>query len=150
MNIESFLLLFERPRKTARGWSVRCPGHQDKNPSLAVSEGDDGRILLHCFSGCPVDAILQAMGLKISDLFPGDLPPKSKYEYSKKRTKKKAIDNIENSLAVIFRKSEAIIRAATGIDPSIWNQSSTDRAMNIVADAHSVLWREELKELNRG
>ncbi len=26
-----------------------CPVHDDANPSLSVSEGEDGRVLLNCF-----------------------------------------------------------------------------------------------------
>lgn len=30
----------------------RCPAHVDANPSLSVSNGKDGRLLLRCFAGC--------------------------------------------------------------------------------------------------
>ena len=60
-----------RVRRTGQAsWSACCPAHEDKSPSLAVRETDDGRILLHCFGGCSVDAIVGAIGLELSDLFP--------------------------------------------------------------------------------
>jgi putative DNA primase/helicase len=31
---------------------VRCPTHQDRGPSLSVSDGADGRILVKCHAGC--------------------------------------------------------------------------------------------------
>lgn len=31
---------------------------------------DDGRILVHCFGGCDVEAIVGTVGLKLEDLFP--------------------------------------------------------------------------------
>jgi hypothetical protein len=31
---------------------------------------DDGRILVHCFSGCDVSAVVSALGLSLADLFP--------------------------------------------------------------------------------
>lgn len=47
-----------------------CPTHDDGTPSLIITEGDDGRVLFHCFRGCTIDSILTAMGISIPDLFP--------------------------------------------------------------------------------
>lgn len=47
-----------------------CPAHADETPSLSVTEGDDGKVLLTCHAGCPPLAICHAIGLKLSDLFP--------------------------------------------------------------------------------
>ncbi len=62
-------------RENGSGWVVSCPvpghgkGRGDLNPSLHVSEGDDGRALLRCFAGCSPEAIVGAMGLTLADLF---------------------------------------------------------------------------------
>jgi hypothetical protein len=48
----------------------RCPAHKDRRASLSLRELDDGRVLLHCFAGCEVDAVVSAMGLQMEDLFP--------------------------------------------------------------------------------
>jgi len=47
-----------------------CPAHEDAKPSLSVSEGDDGRVLLKCFAGCEVGPIVATLDLKMRDLFP--------------------------------------------------------------------------------
>lgn len=48
-----------------------CPSHDDrKGRSLAVSEGREGQILIHCFAGCSVHEITGAIGLNAADLFP--------------------------------------------------------------------------------
>ena len=39
-------------RKSGSQWAALCPAHDDSSPSLAISEGDDGRVLLHCHAGC--------------------------------------------------------------------------------------------------
>lgn len=57
-------------RSTRTGWLARCAAHEDQNPSLSIRFGDDGRILLHCFAGCPVEAVCAALGLSVRDLFP--------------------------------------------------------------------------------
>lgn len=48
-----------------------CPAHQDRQPSLSVSEGDGGKVLLRCFAGCSTADVLAAAGLDWPDLFPG-------------------------------------------------------------------------------
>jgi hypothetical protein len=50
-------------------YKVRCPGHDDNDPSLKVALGEDGRILLHDFSGCDIRDILDEAGLTMKDLF---------------------------------------------------------------------------------
>jgi hypothetical protein len=57
------------PRRTPRGWQARCPGHEDRHPSLAVAIGRDGRVLIRCWSGCTTVRVLDALGLRWSDLF---------------------------------------------------------------------------------
>lgn len=56
--LEEVLSRFKRKRRGSRCWVVSCPcpghgrGHGDRNPSLALSEGADGKLLWHCFAGC--------------------------------------------------------------------------------------------------
>ena len=59
-----------KPKANGAGWLVCCPAHDDKKPSLSVTSGADGRVLLHCHAGCSPEAIVAACGLKMSDLFP--------------------------------------------------------------------------------
>jgi len=59
-----------RCRPSGSGWQAQCPAHEDRTPSLSFREGSDGRVLLHCFSGCETRAVLRALGLEFSDLFP--------------------------------------------------------------------------------
>ncbi|MDD5677884.1 MAG: DUF5906 domain-containing protein, partial [Kiritimatiellae bacterium] len=57
-------------QRNGNGWSAHCPAHEDRNASLSISEGRDGRVLLHCHANCPTEQIVAAMGLKMGDLFP--------------------------------------------------------------------------------
>jgi hypothetical protein len=58
-----------KPRQLANGqWLAHCPAHDDAKSSLSVTE-NDGRILLHCFAGCPVDAVCAALAISVADLF---------------------------------------------------------------------------------
>lgn len=49
--------------------NAKCPVHDDRAPSLSVSEGDDGRVLVHCHAGCDPQDVVRAMGLEMKDLF---------------------------------------------------------------------------------
>lgn len=64
-------------KKNGTGYTARCPAHDDQKNSLSVKTGDDGRILLHCFSGCTEKGqtpqrILGALGLNIQDIMPAN------------------------------------------------------------------------------
>ena len=54
-------------------YTALCPAHEDKTPSLAISE-KEGKILLHCHAGCTTESIVTAMGLEMKDLFIKDRP----------------------------------------------------------------------------
>jgi hypothetical protein len=69
MTIGQFLGRLERVRKTTEGWMAACPAHEDRVPSLGVAVGEEGRILLRCHADCELDAVVAALGLRVSDLF---------------------------------------------------------------------------------
>lgn len=54
-------------RKSGSGWMARCPAHDDRNPSLSISERG-GRILVYCHAGCSQDAVIAV--LKAQGLWP--------------------------------------------------------------------------------
>lgn len=71
MNVEPFLALLDGVKSTGRNrWIAKCPSHEDKSPSLAVAEGDNGTILIRCWAGCEALSIVHAVGLELADLFP--------------------------------------------------------------------------------
>lgn len=73
--IETVLARLDRVRPSGElKWTARCPAHEDRSPSLSISEGEDGRVLLHCYAGCSTDALCAAMGIELQDLFPADNP----------------------------------------------------------------------------
>ena len=62
------------PKRSGQAWKCRCPAHDDRNPSLSVATGDDGRVLVTCHAnhGCTPETITAALGLKVADLFPAN------------------------------------------------------------------------------
>ena len=69
MNITDFLSLLDGVKGSGNQYSAICPAHDDHSPSLSVSTGKDGKILLQCHAGCEVRDILACMDLQESDLF---------------------------------------------------------------------------------
>ena len=71
MITDNLISKLDNVRRTGPGkWQACCPAHDDRGPSLSITEGDDGRVLVHCFAGCSVHEIVAAVGLDIADLFP--------------------------------------------------------------------------------
>ena len=59
-----------RVRQTKdRQWQTCCPAHEDQHPSLTISLGDDGHILMHCHANCSIESICEALGIQKKDLF---------------------------------------------------------------------------------
>ena len=84
-NLRRVLARLPEARQQGKSWLARCPAHDDKNPSLSIAAGDDGRVLLHCFAGCPVDAIAAALQLTLADLAPMQAPPPAPISNGKRR-----------------------------------------------------------------
>jgi hypothetical protein len=59
----------EGVKKRGESYQALCPAHEDRDPSLSVAEGEDGRVLLNCFSGCRTSDVVEALDLEMKDLF---------------------------------------------------------------------------------
>jgi hypothetical protein len=71
--IERILPLFKGAKELHSGrggYVVCCPAHNDQNPSLQIWEDQgDSHVGLQCFAGCERKAIVEAIGLALSDLY---------------------------------------------------------------------------------
>src|SRR5215472_13401072 len=70
----AYLVLRLDAKRSGRGWIAKCPAHDDRKPSLSISEGNDGRVLLKCLAGCDTHDVLAALGMTWRDLFPATYP----------------------------------------------------------------------------
>ena len=85
MTIGEFLALLDNVRRYGDGYRATCPAHGNgDNTALSVHQGNDGRILAHCFAGCPTSDVTAAVGIELADLFPErlshHLPPDKRRE----------------------------------------------------------------------
>jgi 5S rRNA maturation endonuclease (ribonuclease M5) len=116
-------------------WTALCPAHDDHAPSLSVSEGDGGRVLVKCFAGCELEAILSSLGLKVRDLYPGASPVvearRIVAEYTYEDETGERLFQVVRYAPKVFRRRKPVGVAADGSTEWQWN----------TRDVRSVLYR---------
>ncbi len=83
--VEKLLAKLSGVKKSSPGWTALCPAHEDRTPSLSVSEGDDGRALVKCHAGCKVEEVVVAIDLSLADLMPTVTSRPSKFKSAKSK-----------------------------------------------------------------
>ncbi|MEN1958428.1 hypothetical protein [Luteimonas changyuni] len=68
--VDTILARLDGVQRSGKGHRAMCPACGGRSRKVAVHESDEGRALLHCFGGCDILTILQAVGLELADLFP--------------------------------------------------------------------------------
>jgi hypothetical protein len=58
----------QRVNGGGRQRSAQCPAHEDRNPSLSITNAES-RVLVRCHRGCDTDDVLAVLGLTRADLF---------------------------------------------------------------------------------
>lgn len=76
MSFEALLSRLTKVRGRSGNFVACCPAHEDSSPSLSVKQ-QDGKIIMHCFAGCSVENIVNAVGMNMTDLFP---PSEARYD----------------------------------------------------------------------
>ena len=72
--IDVVLSRLDDPKPNGRDrWRSRCPACGGNKSALSVGIGNDDAVLIQCFKGCEVAAVVDAMGLRLQDLFPPKL-----------------------------------------------------------------------------
>jgi len=56
---------------TPTSWAAQCPAHEDRKPSLTITDGGD-KCLMHCHGGCSNNDILGVLALQPRDMFNKD------------------------------------------------------------------------------
>ena len=145
MTTAEILSRLECVKKTADGHIARCPGHDDNNPSLSVTEKPD-RTLAYCHAGCTPEAICAAIGIKTADLFSNEKPQRNG---SAKPRLVATYDYRDESgklllQAVRFEPKDFRQRAPDATAPDGWRWSTKD--------VRRVLYRlpEILRDVKRG
>jgi putative DNA primase/helicase len=67
--VERVLERVKNVTQLSAGWSAQCPAHEDHANSLSLAEGADGKALIFCHAGCAFEKVVDALGLRVRDLF---------------------------------------------------------------------------------
>lgn len=135
--INRILVRLEGVRNTGPGrWIAKCPAHPDKRPSLSIKEAGDGRVLMHCFAGCDTRAVLEAIGLDYSALFPGHCRPTKKGHHEWAREKAGKI--LEKTLTRIAE--DAIIEEIRMAEALLWKHGGWKEIMDDGPNSEALAW----------
>jgi len=149
MTLDRFVTYLSGVKRTSRGVMARCPAHEDRSPSLSIRESERG-LLLHDFAGCTTDAIVQALGLKLSDLFFDAPTPRGQQPPPPRPAK---VDRVAVAwrfeLAALDRRlrAERVLTAAQDLDGDRLTNPPRDRLMDAVARAYQDMEGPEVFEL---
>lgn len=140
--IEIILSRLDGVRRSGSGHIARCPGHEDRSASLSVDVGSDGRVLLHCFAGCPTADVLAAMGLELADLFvrrPTNMTPseRSAFRHRTRQTQWQAALNVLDLEALVAQIAARQLLEGIPLDPADYDRLVL--ASNRISEARSVL-----------
>jgi hypothetical protein len=118
MNLSPFeLVLSKLPEArpiggtSQKAWRACCPAHADDKPSLCVSLGEEGRALIHCYAGCPPEAVVASLGLSMADL----MPPK---EREKVRRQEQKVRRLEGEQVGEMAARDGSLGANPSVRPS--------------------------------
>lgn len=127
--VEVFISRLDKVKGRNGSWTACCPSHKDKSPSLSIREGQDGRVLVHCFAGCSVHDVVGSVGMSVNDLFP---PDERRREYGHSKPAVKASFYSSDLMRIIGFESLVVQIAA--IDMANGKKlSDTDRGRLTVA-----------------
>lgn len=131
-HIEDILDKLQKVKPSGKGYTALCPAHSDKNASLSITKDRNGKILLYCHAGCEFSEIVDALGLKESDLF----PPKPEDDESKFHYVGKPYQYTDENGTVLYevlRKEDGkgnkrfLQRQPNGQGGWIWNMDGIQR-----------------------
>jgi hypothetical protein len=118
--VERLLAKLPDAKPAGKGWSVRCPAHEDRRASLSIGEGKDGRALVKCHAGCTADAICTSIGLRLADLMPAS--------EKKVRIAKRSRNSRVQIVATYYYRDEAgsVLFQAVRLNPKDFRQRKPD------------------------
>ena len=113
MSAETLLNNLYKVKKVGRGkWMACCPHHEDKNPSLSITECENDHILIKCHAGCSAEEVMFSAGLEMKDLFPEiDQHSFTSSQYNNYKRETKRVEHTNEELSLLEAKIDFYQRA---------------------------------------
>jgi len=61
-DLQDILSQLDNVSGAGEGYKASCPAHDDKTPSLSITEKSD-KVLFHCHAGCSQQAVMAALNM---------------------------------------------------------------------------------------
>lgn len=140
-------LLHDVRSRGSNKWMARCPAHNDRNPSLSISQAG-ARTLLRCFGGCETLQIVAALGLRMCNLFTDTPLPRGQRLIQNSPKIDRASVAFRFDLAALDRwlRAERVLKAVAHFGIHDLDDKELDQLMEAVACAHRDQERAKLLE----
>ena len=110
IGIDALLHRLERVQRSGQGWRADCPKGHKTHGTLSLAQGDDGRLLLHCFAGCSAADVLGTLGLSLADIQPARLRDDSP-EGRRTARERFRLASVAAAVGVLEREAELLLIA---------------------------------------
>lgn len=142
MTLDAFLSQLSGVKQRGARWAAICPAHDDRSPSLSISEGDKG-LLLKCWAGCTINEICSARGIEPKDLFYDSRIDSQAIRVTQERRERKRKDSEAVGFSIdACKQAEHFIESRRGLDISGWSNERLDEELGALAGAYKILERE--------
>ncbi len=151
MSIDTLLDRLDGVKETGpRRYVARCPAHDDRSPSLAIKDCDDGRMLLYCFAGCETEDVLAARGLTFSDIMPERIGVDHRYKPMRQRfDARQVLEGVSHEIMVACLIADRLADTADDDDKSRLMLAAA-RLNNALSIVQLLGTPPELKKIRRG
>lgn len=140
--MNTLLFKLEGVKRYGKGHRARCPACGGKSAKLAITEADNGAVLLHCFGGCKPAEVLAAVDLRLADLFLERLRPMTEAE-RRDALDRGRMSRWQAALEVVCKEIAIVQLAqrqlARGRQLSKDDAARLQRAEDLIANAYNVL-----------
>jgi hypothetical protein len=131
-NLDIFLARLDRGRQLQAGrWTARCPAHEDRTPSLSITD-QEGVILVRCFAGCGFHDIVAAVGMEPADFFPPRADHHAPIPASQRWIPRQTLTSIAHELTIVVLAAGQIDR---GQGLSEMDRQRLARAAGVISQA---------------
>ncbi len=148
MTLEEISSRLDGVRRMRAGFTARCPAHDDRSPSLSITERD-GKILLHCFSGCSISAITEAIGVSVKDLFvDAAIDPRDRAQHraqqERQRRERELRREADGYTIDACKTAQHFIESRRNLDITLWSDGQLNDELNALAVAYALIESEGL------